>query len=74
MIIYLCGRETPRKKETKTMTTAELIAKTAVLTMEHMAEAAGITMDEVLKMILEGGAARARFDAYMEIAVRELAK
>ncbi len=50
------------------------IANLAALTMQHMADQAGISVEAVMAAILEGGAARRRFDALMEIGVRTLAQ
>ncbi|HYD30170.1 MAG TPA: hypothetical protein VEB64_04855 [Azospirillaceae bacterium] len=51
-----------------------LTADIAVSTMQHMAEEAGVPVEDVLEAILEGGPAKARFDAFMAVAVGELAK
>lgn len=50
-----------------------LTAKITALTVQHMADEAGITADAALAAIIEGGAARARFNAFLAVAAKELA-
>lgn len=49
-----------------------ITAKVAALTIQHMAEQSGATVDQVLVAISQPGAARDRFIAYMDVAKKEL--
>lgn len=51
---------------------AALTAKVTALTIQHMADEAGISADAVLMAIIEGGAARKRFNDLMAVAAKEL--
>lgn len=48
---------------------ARITGKIFALTVQHMADEAGIATDDMLKAITEGGAARKRFDAFIQVAI-----
>jgi len=50
-----------------------ITVKVTCLTVKHMCEVSGKSIDEVVSAILAGGAARKRFDEYMKLAAKELA-
>lgn len=49
-----------------------VVARIAVLTVEHMASSVGANFDEVLEAIMTNGNATKRFNEYMAIAAREI--
>lgn len=47
---------------------ARITGKIFALTVQHMADEAKVSADDMLMAIMEGGAARKRFDAFIQIA------
>lgn len=55
----------------KTKTT-NIIADLAARTFIHMSQEVNLSVEDTIKAVLAGGAARQRFDAFMELAVRTI--
>lgn len=54
--------------------TAELVAELMALTIQHMAERAGVTSEDILIAILTQPKAKERYDEYINIGLLELKK